>query len=536
MLDLGKTFLQSAERSPHALAVIDGDVRWTYGQWALRIGALQRTLFELGLRHGDHVVSVLQNRHEAATLHWACQFAGLVMTPLNWRAKPDEVQYALQDSAAKLLVYEDVSSAAVQQALTGLEPLLAMRVVQEAQDSVVESPTVMDFADALRNLAEPVPRAQAEDWSLMLYTSGTTGLPKGVPRRHRVERMAALAHVAQNQYRRGECTLGVMPIYHTMGVRSLLALALVDGCFICMPKFDAAQALNWIETGGVSHLYLVPTLYHDLLAHPRFSQTDVTSVRRLGFAGAPMHDALLLRLQEAFKPELFVNHYGSSEIYTFSINADAVGKPGSAGRAGVNTRLRVVKLEAESPSDVAMPMEEGQIIADLDSEEAFEGYHNRPDANAKSLRGGWYFTGDTGYMDAEGDLFVTGRVDDMIISGGENISPVDIESVLSLHPAVDEVAVAGLQDERWGQRVVAFVKRKFAVDNNQLDAHCRESDLVNFKRPREYVFVEEIPKSPVGKVLRRKLVAGDYSAESGAASPDGQSKTTPAQVPPIPPF
>jgi len=195
MLDLGKTFLQSAERSPHALAVIDGDVRWTYGQWALRIGALQRTLFELGLRHGDHVVSVLQNRHEAATLHWACQFAGLVMTPLNWRAKPDEVQYALQDSAAKLLVYEDVSSAAVQQALTGLEPLLAMRVGQEAQDSVVESPTVMDFSDALRNLAEPVPQAQAEDWSLMLYTSGTTGLPKGVPRRHRVERMAALAHV-----------------------------------------------------------------------------------------------------------------------------------------------------------------------------------------------------------------------------------------------------------------------------------------------------------------------------------------------------
>lgn len=108
--------------------------------------------------------------------------------------------------------------------------------------------------------------------------------------------------------------------------------------------------------------------------------------------------------------------------------------------------------------------------------------------------------------------------------------------MLSLHPSVDEVAVAGLKDERWGQRVVAFVKRKCAVDDAQLDAHCRESDLVNFKRPREYVFVEEIPKSPVGKVLRRKLVAGDYSAESGAASPEGQSESTPTQVPPIPPF
>jgi 2-furoate---CoA ligase len=276
----------------------------------------------------------------------------------------------------------------------------------------------------------------------------------------------------------------------------------------------------------VTHLYLVPTLYHDLLAHPEFARTDTSSVRKLGFAGAPMHDALLLRLQQAFKPELFVNHYGSSEIYTFSINQEAVAKPGSAGRAGINTRLRVVKLDAKTPGDVAAVMEEGQIIADLLSDEAFEGYHNRPDANAKALRDGWYFTGDTGYRDADGDLFVTGRVDDMIISGGENISPVDIESVLSLHPGVDEVAVAGVKDERWGQRVVAFVKRRGAVSTEGLDAHCRSCELANFKRPREYVFVDAIPKSPVGKVLRRKLVAGEYEPEavSPGSSPSMQAR------------
>ena len=238
-------------------------------------------------------------------------------------------------------------------------------------------------------------------------------------------------------------------------------------------------------------------------------------MRKLGFAGAPMHDALLQRLDQAFHPDLFVNHYGSSEVYTFSINQRAVAKPGSAGRAGLNTRLRVVKLDHTDPTRLAAPGEEGQIIADLAGDEAFEGYHRRPDANAKSLHGGWYFTGDMGYVDAEGDLYVTGRVDDMIISGGENISPVDIESVLSLHPAVDEVAVAGLPDPRWGQKVVAFVKTHRtgpAVDAATLDAHCRSSDLVNFKRPRDYVFVREIPKSPVGKVLRRKLQAGEYEA------------------------
>jgi 2-furoate---CoA ligase len=229
-----------------------------------------------------------------------------------------------------------------------------------------------------------------------------------------------------------------------------------------------------------------------------------------------MHDALLQRLQAAFNPELFVNHYGSSEIYTVSIDQKALHKPGSAGRAGINTRLRIAQFEARSADDLAAPGQEGQIIVDLLSDEAFEGYWKREDADAKALRGGWYFTGDTGYLDADGDLFVTGRVDDMIISGGENISPVDIESVLSLCPGVDEVAVAGLADERWGQRVVAFVTRRdkeTPIDALTLDAHCRSSDLPNFKRPREYVFVSEIPKSPVGKVLRRRLAAGEYSPE-----------------------
>ena len=158
--------------------------------------------------------------------------------------------------------------------------------------------------------------------------------------------------------------------------------------------------------------------------------------------------------------------------------------------------------------------EEGEIIALLAGDEAFEGYWRRPEADAKALRDGWYFTGDTGYFDAEGDLFVTGRVDDMIITGGENVSPVEIESCLSLHPAVSEVAVAGLPDERLGKVVAAFIKRRGPVEAGELDRFCRESGLANFKRPRRYIFVDEIPKSPVGKLLRRKLVAGEFQTET----------------------
>jgi 2-furoate---CoA ligase len=312
-------------------------------------------------------------------------------------------------------------------------------------------------------------------------------------------------------------TLGVMPMYHTMGIRSLLAMTLVDGAFVCMPRFDAAACLDLIEHERITNLYLVPTLYHDLLAHPAFRAERVASVRKLGFAGAPMAEALLRRLESAFSPELFVNHYGSSEIYTFTIAQRAGAKPGCAGRAGLNGRVRVVRLDSDArrsaPDDLAAAGEEGQIIAELASDEAFEGYWQRPDADARALRDGWYFTGDTGYLDHEGELYVTGRVDDMVISGGENISPVEIESALSLHPAVEEVAVAGLADERLGQRVVAFVKRRSPVSPDALDTYIRGTGLMQFKRPREYVFVRAIPKSPVGKILRRKLVAGEYDLD-----------------------
>ncbi|ACL58222.1 AMP-binding protein [Methylobacterium nodulans] len=508
MLDLGTSFLASVSRDPRELAIVDGETRLTYAQWYRIISSVVSGFDALGLKAGDHLVTVLQNRVEAATLHWACQFAGLVLTPINWRASPDEIDFAVENAEAKAIAYEGVSAAS-------LRASAAARNLPRIAVGVPPEPGETGFADLAAREAPPAkPRADAEAISLMLYTSGTTAKPKGVPRRHRAERAAALAHVAQNLYGRGERTLGVMPLYHTMGVRSLLAMSLIGGTFVCLPRFDVAGALRLIAAERVTNLYLVPTLYHDLVHHPDFAATDTSSVRKLGFAGAPMTDGLLKKLTEAFRPELFVNHYGSSEVYTFTINQDAAGKPGSAGRAGLNTMVRIAPLGATDPEASAAPGEEGEIAVIASGDEAFEGYWRRPEADAKAFRNGWYFTGDTGFMDEDGDVFVTGRVDDMIITGGENVSPVEIESCLSLHPGVSEVAVVGLPDERWGKVVTAFVKRRGPVEEAALDAHCREAGLPSHKRPRAYVFVAEIPKSPVGKLLRRQLVAGAYDAET----------------------
>jgi 2-furoate---CoA ligase len=488
MFDLGTSLIASVGRDPDALAIVDG-------------------FDQLGLKPGDHIVSALQNRWEAATLHWACQLGGLVITPINWRAKADEIGFYLSDSQARAIVYQDVSAEAVRGSPIAAGLCRIAVGTSEGGDAV-------SFAQMIAaQAAEVAPRVSADAWSIMLYTSGTTSRPKGVPRRHGAERAAGIAHVAQNMYGRGERTLGVMPLYHTMGVRSLIAMSLIGGTFVCLPRYDPAQALAAIANEKITNLYLVPTLYHDLVHHAQFERTDVSSVRKLGFAGASMTDGLLKKLDQAFKPDLFVNHYGSSEIYTFTIDQNAIAKPGSAGRAGINQMIRVVKLGSRSVSGLAASGEEGEIIALLSGDESFEGYWRRPEADAKALRDGWYFTGDTGFVDEQGDLFVTGRVDDMIITGGENISPVEIESCLSLHPAVSEVAVVGLPDERWGKVVTAFVKRSSVVEIAELDRFCRTSGLANFKRPRRFVFVEAIPKSPVGKLLRRLLVSGEYDIE-----------------------
>jgi 2-furoate---CoA ligase len=283
-----------------------------------------------------------------------------------------------------------------------------------------------------------------------------------------------------------------MPLYHTMGMHSLIAMSLIGGCYVCQPDWDPGEALRLIEQELITSLYLAPTLFHDLVWHPQRAEHDLSSVETLAYAGAAMTGALVERCVEAFRPRLFVNHYGSTEIYTFSVHRDQSAKPGCAGRPSVNARLRLG--------------ENDEILCHMSSDEAFERYWNRPDADAKAIADGWYHTGDVGKIDADGDLWVVGRVDDMIVSGGENIHPLEVEDVLAAHPGVREVAVVGAPDDRWGHRVVAVVVADGDVTADDLDRWCLDSDrLARFKRPREYRFVDALPKSPSGKILRRML-------------------------------
>jgi len=267
---------------------------------------------------------------------------------------------------------------------------------------------------------------------------------------------------------------------------------LIGGCFVSQPRWDAEEALRLVQDERITSLFLAPTLFYDLVNHPRLAEYDLSSVEMLGYAGAAMTSALVERCAEVFRPRLFVNHYGSTEIYAFTYQRDQVAKPGCAGRPAIGVRLRLD--------------ESGEILCHMGSPEAFTGYWQRPDADEKAISGGWYHTGDVGRLDEDGDLWILGRVDDMIISGGENIHPLEVEDVLARHPQVAEVAVVGAPDDRLGYRVVAVVVGEGGLTADELDAYCLESDaLARFKRPREYRFVESLPKSPSGKILRRIL-------------------------------
>ncbi|HKY26117.1 MAG TPA: AMP-binding protein [Gaiella sp.] len=444
-MNLALSLLAACERHPESEAFPG----IAYGELLPQV---RRIAGGLGVSPGERVAMVLDNRLETSLLYWACQWAGAVAVPLSWRLSEEELGYCLEDCGASMVIRDG-----------------------SALPDGPEHPGALDRDD--------------REISLLLYTSGTTGRPKGVPRSHAADRAGGWSQALLHGYMWGDRTLGVMPLYHTMGIHSLLAMHLVGGCFVPQPRWDAGEALRLIAEQRISSLYLAPTLFHDLVHHPDVEEADLSSVRALGYAGAAMTSTLVARCVDVFRPEVFVNHYGSTEVYTFSIGRNQWGKPGCAGRPAVNTRLRL------DPS--------GEVLVHLGSDEAFAGYWNRPDADAKAIRDGWYCTGDTGHLDDDGDLWLDGRVDDMIVSGSENVHPLEVEEVLAAHPGVREVAVIGAADERLGQRVVAVVVGTATAE--ELDTYCLGSSLARFKRPREYRHADTLPKSASGKILRRLL-------------------------------
>lgn len=493
-MDLYSTFIKIAQAHPNRLAIATMEREYSFAELAEWVNNLISGFRRLGLKRGDRIGVLLKNRPILFVLFWVCAAIGAVMVPLNPDNSRQSLNDALEDIEPKAIVYERLGGSRIADLLGPSHPLLIGVDADDADIEVGELPRVFGREAKYRNY-----QVDEDDVAVILYTTGTTGRPKGVPRTHRNTLAAAWAQVVQNQYESSDRILGVMPLSHTMGLHLYVAATLLCAPYVLVSEFDPDQVATLIEHYRITSLYQMPFWYYTLLQSRRTDHYDFSSVTKIGYAGSVMHADLTEALIDRFRPQVFINHYGSTEVYTHTVGNVLLRIPGSVGKPGINASIHIDGTET--------PEMVGEVLVSLSSPEAFRGYWNRPELTRKSLSGGWYRTGDLGYRDVAGNFYIVGRSDEMIISGGEHIIPQLVESVLGNHPKVLEVAVTSEPDNRWGQMVVAYVvPRVSTLRVFELDAYCKtQHDLSPGARPRKYVFVRQIPKSATGKILRREL-------------------------------
>jgi fatty-acyl-CoA synthase len=484
-------------------------VRRSYREVDARMDALARALRRRGLGKGDAAVLLLHNRPEFIEAQVAMGRLGGSAVSASYRSTAAELRYLVEHSGARAVFADADVLPTVREALPDLPALAPERVV------VVGAAGDGPFAGFDALLAEGA-RADGEDdaplaggdeeSAVVIYTSGTTGKPKGAVRRFSRETTAAvLGFLAETPIQAGDRHLVVCPLYHSTAFGFVGFNFVVGGTTVILPRFEPEAFLQWVERERITTTALVPTMLHRLLQLPdrTLERYDTSTLRGVFSGGAPLSGTLARRFIERFGPVLY-NFYGATEtgINTIATPAELLRAPGTIGHVVPGNEIRLLDEEGR---EVA-PGQTGELWVKNDMLVA--GYHRDDAATRDAMRDGFFSVGDLAHVDGDGLLHIDGRKRDMIISGGVNVYPAEVEEVLHAHPAVAEAAVVGRADEEWGERVLAFVAlRPGAVATAEdLIAHCRRA-LAGPKVPREVRFLEELPKNPTGKVLKRELRA-----------------------------
>jgi long-chain acyl-CoA synthetase len=502
--NLATILRESALANPEHPLLRIGTLELSYQQVDVMSGRVASGLLAAGLARGDTVAVQLPNVPEFLFACFGALKAGLTVVPLNPLLKAPEVAYHLQDSGARLLITFDAFAA---EAATGAAEADGARVyvVGSAVDgTAVEG--IRSFDELYGPERYEIEHMNSDDTAVIIYTSGTTGRPKGAELTHFQMYMAATVAGDTFGYRADDVSMAVLPLFHVFGLSSVMNTAIRCGAtLVLVPRFEVGAVLDAIEQHRVTVFCGVPTMFVALL-HADLTGRDVSSLRVCVSGGASIPGEVLKGFEAAYSGAPVLEGYGLSEtcaIATFNRSVD------DRRVMSIGKRLWGVEIRVVDPEDRELPPGPdavGEIV--IRGHNVMKGYRGRPDATEEAMRGGWFHTGDLGYRDEDGFFYIVDRKKDLVIRGGFNVYPREIEEVLHEHPSVVEAAVIGRPDDRLGEEVVAFIalKKNTTATPDEVIDFCKER-LAAYKYPREVVVLDELPKGGSGKVLKTELRA-----------------------------
>ncbi|KXF51340.1 fatty-acid--CoA ligase [Rhodococcus sp. SC4] len=498
---------RATQQTPNRPATIFRDRVFTFAEQRDRVARLAGGLRALGVRDGDRVAMLALNSDRYCEYYLAVPWAGAVLNPVNIRWSAAEIAYSLTDSGTSVLLVDDAFVTTVA-TITGGYP--GLQAVVYCGDQA--TPDGMISYEELIATSAPIDDAYraGDDLAGIFYTGGTTGFPKGVMLTHTNLVTSALGALSsETGVTRDGRLLHSAPMFHSADFAAWTQQMLLGGTHVMLPSFDPDQVLATIEHCRVTDLALVPTLIQRLVDHPEIDRYDLSSVRTVLYGGSPIAPALLARTIRALPAVHLGQVYGMTELSTVatllapedhSLDGPNTDRLRSAGRAAPHAQIRIVGSDGrEVPTGYT-----GEIL--VRGSHSSPGYWNKPDETSATFRHGWVHTGDAGHLDERGYLFVDDRIKDMIVTGGENVYSTEVETAICEHPAVAAVAVIGLPDERWGERVHAvIVLRDGATATTGAIREHTKRLIAGYKAPRTVDFVDTLPLSGAGKVLKREL-------------------------------
>ncbi|HEY1286583.1 MAG TPA: long-chain fatty acid--CoA ligase [Solirubrobacterales bacterium] len=492
-MNLASTLTDTAGRVPNQAAIRLGESALTYAELDERSARLATLLKKSrGLKRGDRVGVMLPNVLEFPISYYGVLRAGGVVVPMNVLLKRREIAFYLEDSGAGLLLawhgFAEEARAGADDAgaeLIEVEPAEFGRALEEHDPA----PELAETAD--------------DDTAVILYTSGTTGKPKGAELTHaNLSRNAEVSSRTTCEIGTGDVVLGALPLFHSFGQTVAMNASLrVGACLTLVPKFDPGEALATIARDGVTHFYGVPTMYGALLHHPERESFDTSTLRNCITGGASMPVEVLRGFEEAFGA-VVLEGYGLSETspVACSNHPDRERKAGSIGTPIEGVEMQIVD-EDDNPVEQG---EVGEVV--IRGHNIMKGYWQNPEATADAMRGGWFHSGDMARTDEDGYFYIVDRKKDLIIRGGYNVYPREVEEVLYEHPKIREAAVVGIPHDEWGEEIGAAVVlcEGEEMTPDEVSAHVKER-IAAYKYPRVVWFLDDLPKGPTGKILKREI-------------------------------